>query len=609
MRLSRALLSVFLVGLFLASPLILPHAQAQEEMPETAVEAVPVGEQKGSSLLGRVNGLIFRVLFFDLALGSIQIDEVDRNGEPVLGESGTQQQKTIVLPFLVVVLVCGSIFFTLWYRGINIRGFKHSINVIRGKFDRPEDEGEISHFRALTSALSATVGLGNIAGVAVAIQLGGPGAVFWMWTAAVFGMAAKFSSCTLSQMYRKVNEDGSISGGPMYYLDLGLKDMNLGWLGKILGIMFAIMVMGGAIGGGNMFQANQTAEAITSTFKLDTELTLTAEEFQKLLADKPGHVEILQSISKNMNGTVHVHLDDLKGEQQIALGDTLTELKNEASKGANLGIGIVLAIFAGAVILGGIKRIGLATSRIVPIMCGLYVLASIYIILANIGEVGNTFALIFRMAFTDNAFYGGMVGVLVWGIRRAAFSNEAGLGSAAIAHAAAKTNEPVREGIVAMIGPFIDTIVVCTMTALVVIITGAWNDPTIPQSAGVSLTTAAFGNAADWFPYILTACIALFAYSTMISWCYYGERGWIYLFDHFNNSGIKTVVVFRLIFVAAIVYGAVEKLGDVLDFSDAMILSMAFPNIVGSILLAPKVWSLVQDYWQRYTSGEMKPQR
>ena len=507
------------------------------------VEATP-------SFLARVNSKILTVLFFDVTLGSMQIDEVDRDGNPVLDDSGTVKQKTIQVPFIVLILVLGAIFFTFWYRWINIRGFKHAIDVVRGKHDKPEDTGEISHFRALTSALAATVGLGNIAGVAVAIQLGGPGAVFWMLIAGVFGMTAKFSSCTLSQMYRKINADGTVSGGPMYYLDIGLSESGyegLKVLGKVLAVMYALMIMGGAIGGGNMFQANQTAEAFASTFEIS---------------------------------------------------DTGTW---------NWVIGIILAIGVGVVIIGGIKRIGAATSKIVPFMCGIYVLASIFIILTHISQVPETIRLIFTMAFTKNAYYGGFFGVLVMGVRRAAFSNEAGLGSAAIAHAAAKTEEPVREGIVGMIGPFIDTIVVCSMTAMVVIITGMWNDPSIPQSAGVTLTTEAFGSVIGWFPYILTLCIGLFAYSTMISWCYYGERGWIYLLDHIGEEGygLKTVVLFRIIFVVFIVVGAVSKLSDVVDFSDAMLFSMAFPNIVGSIVLAPKVLKKVRDYWERYQSGEM----
>jgi AGCS family alanine or glycine:cation symporter len=501
------------------------------------------------SVFDKANATIMTVLFFDIAFDAIQIDEVDRDGNPVLDVSGNPKKKVVSLPFLIVVLILGAIFFTFWYRWINVRGLKHSINVIQGKYDNPEDTGEISHFRALTSALSATVGLGNIAGVAIAIQLGGPGAVFWMLIAAVFGMTAKFSSCTLSQMYRQTNADGSISGGPMYYVDIGLKQMGGSWahLGKVLAIMYALMVMGGAIGVGNMFQVNQTAEAFRSTFGL--------------------------------------------------------------SEGANWIIGIVIAILVGAVIIGGIKRIGAATSKIVPAMCGLYVCVSILIILMNFTKIPEAIGLIFSMAFTGNAFYGGFFGVLVWGIKRSSFSNEAGLGSAAIAHAAAKTEEPVREGIVAMVGPFIDTIIVCLMTAMVVIITGAWNDPSLSQSDGVTLTTKAFESAIGWFPLILTVSIGLFAYSTMISWAYYGERGWIYLLDHFGGAGLKTVIVFRIIFILFVIVGAVNKLDAVLDFSDAMVLGMAFPNIIGSILLAPRVLEKVRDYWNRYVSGEMKPVR
>ena len=499
------------------------------------------------SVLDKANAAIITVLFFDIAFDAIQIDEVDRDGNPVLDASGNPKKKVVSLPFLIVILILGAIFFTFWYRWINVRGLKHSINVIQGKYDNPEDTGEISHFRALTSALSATVGLGNIAGVAIAIQLGGPGAVFWMLIAAIFGMTAKFSSCTLSQMYRQTNADGSISGGPMYYVDIGLKEMGGSWatLGKVLAVMYALLVMGGAIGVGNMFQANQAAEAFRSTFGL--------------------------------------------------------------SDSANWIIGIVIAVLVGAVIIGGIKRIGAATSKIVPVMCGLYVCVSILIILMNITKIPEAIGLIFRMAFTGNAFYGGFFGVLVWGIKRASFSNEAGLGSAAIAHAAAKTEEPVREGLVAMVGPLIDTIIVCSMTAMVVIITGAWNDPSLSQSDGVTLTTKAFESAIGWFPLILTISIGLFAYSTMISWGYYGERGWIYLLDHFGGVGLKTVIVFRVIFVLFILVGAVYPLRAVLDFSDAMVLGMAFPNIIGSIILAPRVLEKVRDYWNRYQSGEMTP--
>lgn len=521
-----------------------PAAEVEAIEPETSA----IGDLI-DPIFTRINGVLAAVLFRSVTPEGWTVDQVDRDGNPIIDpETGEQGKTRIEIPFIVLVLAFGAIFFTIWFRFINVRGFKHSIDVIRGKFDNPEDEGEISHFRALTSALSATVGLGNIGGVAVAIQLGGPGAVFWMWVMALFGMTAKFSSCTLSQLYRKVNPDGTISGGPMYYLDLGLKAKGGFWapLGKVLAVMYAFMVMGGAFGGGNLFQSNQSFEALYSTF------------------------------------------DVIKSDQHDWI------------------FGLVMSVLVGLVIIGGIKRIGAATSKIVPAMCGIYVLASVYIIMQNLPKVPETFALIVQMAFTKNAYLGGAVYVMVQGIRRAAFSNEAGLGSAAIAHAAAKTDEPVREGIVAMIGPFIDTIVICTMTALVVIITGAWEDPSIPKSAGVALTTAAFGSAISWFPYVLTACIVLFAYSTMISWCYYGERGWIYLLDHLGEGvGLRSVIIFRIVFLSFTFLGAVTSLGAVIDFSDMMILAMAFPNIVGSVILAPLVLVKVKDYWSRYTSGAM----
>ena len=552
-----ALLLVTAAAAGLADEPAAPSASASSEATavgqttdaEAAVADAKPAEEGDKPLLGQFNAFMFEVLFFDVTGGVVQVPEVDRAGQPVLDPAtGAQKVQTITFPFLVAILALGAIFFTFWYRFINLRAFKHAIDVVRGIYDNPDDEGEISHFRALTSALSATVGLGNIAGVAVAIVKGGPGAVVWMMVVAVFGMTAKFSSCTLAQLYRQVNADGTISGGPMYYIDLGLKKMGGGWrhLGKVLAVIYAFMIMGGALGGGNMFQANQTVEALTATFDL--------------------------------------------------------------GKGADWVIGITMAVLVAAVILGGIKRIGAATSKIVPAMCGIYVAACLFVILSNLGELPEAVSLMMGMAFNENAFFGGMMGVLVVGVQRAAFSNEAGLGSAAIAHAAAKTDEPVREGMVAMLGPFIDTIVVCFMTAMVVIITGKWNDPALTDAAnlqGAAVTAAAFQTVFVWFPYVLSLSIALFAYSTMISWCYYGERGWIYLLDHFGGAGLKSVIAFRVIFVLFVVVGAVNKLGDVLDFSDIMILSMAFPNILGSVILAPKVLAKLQDYWGRYTAGKM----
>ena len=446
------------------------------------------------------------------------------------------------IPLIIWVLVLGGIFYSFYFGWISLRGFRHSIDVIRGRYDDPNDPGEISHFQALTSALSATIGLGNIAGVAIAVSLGGPGAVFWMLLTALFGMSSKLASCTLAVMHRKIHPDGRISGGPMYYLEHGLANKGLKSLGRVFAILFAIFAIGGSLGGGNMFQVNQT-------------------------------IEILTTVSP-------------------AVGDY------------NWAFGILFAVLVALVIIGGIKRIGRVTSRIVPIMCLLYVAASLVIILSHIGQVPAMIATIFREAFSPQALYGGFLGVLIVGVKRAAFSNEAGLGSAAFAHAAAKTNEPAREGMVAMIGPFIDTIVICLMTALVCMITGVYTDPQFQASegfiVGAKMTSAAFDSFLPGARYVLAIGVMLFAYSTMISWSYYGERAWEYLF------GSNFTLIYRIIFVVFVVFGSVVTLKNVLDFTDMLILSMAFPNIIGGIILSPQIKACLQEYWGRLQSGEMK---
>ncbi|MBT6869973.1 MAG: alanine:cation symporter family protein [Candidatus Marinimicrobia bacterium] len=440
-------------------------------------------------------------------------------------------------PFIVLILLFGAIIFTFYFKFINIRGFAHAIDIIKGKYDNPEDDGQISHFQALTSALSATIGLGNIAGVAVAVSLGGPGAVFWMILIAFFSMSAKFVSCTLGQLYRQVNPDGSIDGGPMYYLEKGLTELNLKTFGKALGILYAIFIIGGAFGGGNMFQANQS----------------------------------------------YVLVGSLTGINPLIYG-------------------IILAILVGIVIVGGIERIGQTTEKIVPAMVVLYVGASLFVILTNLDKLGGVLTSIISEAFSPNAVYGGLIGVLVTGIKRAVFSNEGGVGSASIAHSAAKTDEPVREGIVAMVGPFIDTIVVCFMTASVILITKDAN-PLYQVGGGINgaeLTSAAFGSVISWFPIILSAVVFLFSYSTMISWYYYGNKGWKYLF------GETTIPVYQALYLGCTVLGAIASLGNVMDFSDMMILSCAFPNIIGAMFMLPKLKLALDDYWSRYTAGTFK---
>jgi len=501
MRISSALWALFL-------PLItaLP-ALAQEPEQNSWIQG---RLSELDSILGGTVGFLASILLFDFGTG---------------------------VPFIVGVLLIGGIYYTLFFGFFSIRAFGHSIDVVRGLYDDPDDPGEISHFKALTSALSATIGLGNIAGVAVAIGTGGPGALVWMIITAIFGMSSKLASCTLAIMYRDIHPDGRVTGGPMYYIEKGLELKGLKSLGRGLAILFALLCIGGSIGGGNMFQSNQTLEALGT----------------------------LSPFFKEYNWLV----------------------------------GMILAVLVGIVIIGGIRRIAGVTSRLVPAMCLLYVVSALFIILSNIGQVPAMFALVISQAFSGDAVYGGVLGIMVTGITRAAFSNEAGIGSAAIAHSAAKTEEAAREGIVAMIGPFIDTIVICTMTALVVMLTGVYQDPAL-QGKGAEMTATAFGSVIPGAEYVLAIVICLFAYSTMISWEYYGERAWEYLF------GTGSMIVFRLLFVFFVFVGAVTQLKNVIDFSDLMILSMAFPNIIGGILLSRQIKERLNEYWDRLQSGQMK---
>jgi AGCS family alanine or glycine:cation symporter len=441
------------------------------------------------------------------------------------------------IPIVVVWLVFGALFFTLKMNFINVRAFKHAIDLVRGKYDDPNDEGEVSHFQALATALSATVGLGNIAGVAVAITVGGPGATFWMIVAGLLGMSSKFVECTLGVKYRVVNENGEVSGGPMYYLKNGLAKYGYGNIGKVLAVLFAILCIGGSFGGGNMFQANQAYAQLSGQFPM------------------------------------------LSGNGPM--------------------FGFLLAILVGTVIIGGIKSIARVTEKIVPFMAVLYVAAALVILVVNFSEIGNAFAMIFKGAFAPSAAFGGFIGVIIQGFRRAAFSNEAGVGSASIAHSATKTNEPVSEGIVSLLEPFIDTVVICTMTALVIIVTGMSG---VQGVEGAQLTSQAFESVISWFPYVLVIAIFLFAFSTMISWSYYGLKSWTYLF----GSSKKSELVYKLIFLIFIIVGSSVKLGAVLDFSDMMILAMAFPNILGLLILSSEVKIDLKEYLNKVKSGVIK---
>jgi AGCS family alanine or glycine:cation symporter len=436
------------------------------------------------------------------------------------------------VPLVVVWLVTGAIFFTFYFKFINFHGFKHAIDLVRGKYDHDQKPGEVTHFQALTTALSGTVGLGNIAGVAVAISAGGPGATFWMILAGLFGMSSKFVECTLGVKYRETHPDGSVSGGPMYYLSKGLKERGYERLGLFLAGFFAVCCILGALGGGNLFQANQSYSMVLSV------------------------------------------------------------TGGESSFFANRGwlFGLLLAIIVGLVIIGGIKSIARVTSKLVPAMGVIYVLAALVIILANYDKILSAFELILVGAFSPEGVAGGMLGVMIQGFKRAAFSNEAGIGSAAIAHSAVKTDKPVTEGLVSLLEPFIDTVVICTMTALVIVITGMYD---VEGLGGVDLTSKAFESAFSWFPYVLVIAVILFALSTLLSWSYYGLKAWTYLFGH----GERAELTFKLIFCAVIVVGCTMQLGPVIDFSDSAIFAMSFANIIGLYMLAPVVREELKKYF------------
>ncbi|MFK8007400.1 MAG: alanine/glycine:cation symporter family protein [Saprospiraceae bacterium] len=490
------------------------------------------------------------------------------------------------VPFVLMLLVFAAAFFTVMFGFVNIRKFGTAINVVRGKYDHIDHhsvdpgaqvnvadgdivdtigdeskEGEVTHFQALATAVSGTVGNGNIAGVALAIALGGPGATFWMIICGLLGMSTKFVECTLGVQYRDIGPDGTVYGGPMYYLTKGLKERGFETLGKVGAVLFAIFCIGGSFGGGNAAQSNQAT---------------------------------------------------------IVLKDLL----NLESAGAGSMIGLVLAIIVGIIIIGGIKRIASVTEKVVPLMAGLYMLACLYIIGSNITLVDDAFGQIFSEAFTPRATVGAMIGVLLIGFKRAAFSNEAGAGSASIAHSAVKTKYSASEGLVALLEPFIDTVVICTMTALVIIIFnsgGAFEygvqgyemvdgvkqmiDGSVlidgKAYEGAGITAKAF---AEYIPYsdiFLTIAVVLFAVSTMISWSYYGLQSWKYLF----GRGKAADITYKVLFCIFIIIGAAANMSSIWAFSDAMIFAMVFPNMVGLFLLYPVVKKQLARYMEAIDKG------
>lgn len=511
----KLLLTVFAA---LASPLLM---LAQEAEPATSANI----DQRIQAFMEPITTAVESVVFFTVTIGDFTI------------------------PFVLIWLVVGALVFTFYMGFVQFSAFRHAIDVVRGKYDDPHDSGEVSHFQALTAALSGTVGVGNIAGVAFAVAIGGPGATFWMVVAGILGMASKFTECTLGVMYRNINPDGSVSGGPMYYLDKGLREKGMGRLGKVLAVLFAIACIGGSFGGGNMVQINQATSQ---------------------LAEITG------------------------GKDSIFFANGWI-------------FGAVMAVVVAVVIIGGIKSIARVTDKVVPFMVGIYVLGALVVLGYHFTDIPEAFGLIFSSAFNGEALYGGFIGVLIQGFRRAAFSNEAGVGSASIAHSAVKTDEPLSEGVVALLEPFIDTVIICTMTALVIVVTnygGAGAEASFHNRemlGDIGLTSASFESVISWFPTVLGVAVILFALSTMISWSYYGLKSWTYLFGESKTNEI----IYKVLFCGFVIVGSAISASAVFDFGDAMIFAMCFPNVLGLYFLMPNVRRAYKDYMRRIRSGEI----
>ena len=538
-----SLLIVFFCGAFLVQNSVLAAPQDDGEV----VEAVGL-DQKIDEIFGAATGWFVQGIFYVIPI-----------------------TEGVAVPWVLFPLVIGAVYFTLFFGFPNLRFFGTSINIVRGKYDDLEDggsttlsegsvssvegdnpdtirieghDGEVSHFQALTAALSGTVGLGNIAGVAIALSLGGPGATFWMIICGLLGMSSKFVECTLGVSYREIDETGKVYGGPMYYLSKGLGEKGLGGLGKVLAVAFAIMCIGGSFGGGNMFQANQA--------------------FQ------------------------------------------LFETQTGIAPGYGWLFGLVMAVMVGIVIIGGIKSIASVTDKIVPLMVGIYVVAALLVLILKAALIPQAVMTIINGAFAPTAIAGGIVGVIVQGFKRAAFSNEAGIGSASIAHSAVKTKHPASEGLVALLEPFIDTVVVCTMTALVIVISNfdgsvmTYGTQVGNDAQAVVATSGAFAQTISWFPWVLMVAVVLFAFSTMISWSYYGYQAWSYLF---GRSKVQEYV-YKALFCVFVVIGSAASLGSVVGFSDAMIFAMLVPNMIGLVFLAPRVKEELKKYMAAIKSSK-----
>lgn len=448
------------------------------------------------------------------------------------------------LPLVVVWLVIASTFFTIYLKFINVRGFRHGFDLVRGRYTRPDEAGEVSHFQALATALSGTVGLGNIAGVAIAISIGGPGAAFWMVLAGFLGMASKMAECTLGVKFRNEHDDGTVSGGPMYFLSKGVSRVTgSGALGKTLAVLFAVCTIGGTLGA-CLFQTNQaTAQIIEASGGDDSPL-----------------------------------------------------------QGLSVLVGLAIALVAGAVIIGGIRSIARVTEKLVPFMAVLYLVAGAVVLATNASRIGPALGEIITGAFNPSGVAGGIVGALIVGFQRAAYSSEAGVGSASIAHSAVRTKNPATEGHVALLEPFIDTVIVCSTTALVIVVTGTWQTEGDPEAiGGVTLSSSAFATVLPWFPVVLAAAVVLFGFSTTLAWIYYGMKSVGYLFG--DNPRAETVVKVAALFF--IVFGAVIAIEPAIGIADSMLFLMSVPNVIGLYILAPTLRRELAQYREKIRTGEI----
>ena len=478
------------------------------------------------------------------AVGSTIFSRACVGGADGFGFASACAPDQTAIPLIVAWLMLGGVITTLYFRFINFRGFAQGFRLMRGDYHDASSPGEVSHFQALTSAVSGTVGLGNIAGVAVAVTIGGPGATFWMILAGILGMTTKFAECTLGVKYRRENPDGTVSGGPMYYLSRGIAENypSLAGFGKVLAIVFAVCAMLGAIGAGSMYQANQAFA-----------------QFHKITGGAQGPLE-----------------------------------------GMGWAFGIGIAFLAGLVVIGGITRIGKVTEKLIPAMILVYLGGCAAVLALHAGQIPAAVVLIVTSAFDNDAVAGGIIGALIVGFQRAAFSNEAGLGSAAIAHSAVKTKHPATEGLVALWEPFIDTVIVCTATALMVVVTGAYLQQGLE---GVQITSAAFGTVASWFPFVLTLAVFLFAFSTMLTWAYYGAKAATYI----TGENKAVLYGFKLFYLAMAVVACTMDLSQLINLSDGLIFLMAIPNLIGVYLLLPVVRREVDGYFAKLKSGEIRP--